>query len=86
MTYHDGCKAVVGGTIDDYDEENVDEADLMRCFNEARNVVIGVYINTIKECSSNYPDGYEPDIETFDVLKTLADDAEDIEENRQAFV
>ena len=71
MTYHDGCK-IVQGTLDDFDEDKVDEDDLMRCFNEARNVVISVYLDIIKDYSDNYPDGYEPDIETFDVLATLA--------------
>ena len=86
MTYHNGCKEAHNLT-NDLEAKVHDQDDLMRCFNEARDVVINQYIKLMKENGNQYfAEGEEADIEKFDVLETLKRDEEMIEEYRQSFV
>ena len=62
--------------IDELEEYEPDKNDLVRCFNEARDVVIREYLKIIKDFSSDYADGVEIDIEKFNVLDTLSKDEE----------
>ena len=72
--------------IDELEEYEPDKNDLVRCFNEARDVVIKEYLKIIKDFSNDYADGVEIDIDKFNVLETFKKDEEVIQENSQSFV
>ena len=79
LTYHKGSR-YANELDDEFAEDEVNDEDLIRCFNEARDVAIKHYLNTIKECPGNdYSDGEVEDASGFDVLETMSKDAEIIE-------
>ena len=85
LTMHNGCRHAAG-LQDELPKQKIDVDEEVRCFNEAREIVITKYYEVRKACLKDGGDEEVIDYDNLNILNMLEEDCEMIEQHKQEFI